>query len=109
MRPQAIPQLKETFPIERARMQLRIQVPAAVQEELHDHLTKRGAAIKSADFIADSYQVTVQVPSTCPPASSTSSLQLGTRAAAGHLHCCARVLDLAQHAHQHITLFVHCA
>ena len=58
---QAIPHLKESFPIERARMQLRIQVPAAAQEELHANLTERGAAIKSADTVGDSYHVIAQV------------------------------------------------
>lgn len=58
---EAIPQLKEKFPIERARMQLRIQTPSEAEEQLRSQLQEWDAITQSAETRDGWFHTTVQV------------------------------------------------
>ncbi len=46
---QALPLLQQSFPIERARMRLKLSVPAEAQQELEQLLQREAADVQSLD------------------------------------------------------------
>jgi ribosome maturation protein SDO1 len=60
-RPQALPVLQQRFPIQRARMRLKLSVPIEAQGALLDDLDARGAMLESSDARGGTFTVLVQV------------------------------------------------
>jgi SBDS protein C-terminal domain len=55
---EAIPKLRERFPIERAMMRVALSVPVATRAELADVLATRGARCEAEDLVGEAYQGT---------------------------------------------------
>ena len=49
--PQALPLLKARFPIERARMRLRLAVPLRCKDEMLELLGRQGGAVEEQDLL----------------------------------------------------------
>ena len=63
---QALPMLKEKFPIERARMRLQLTCPPDVKEELLAVLAAHEAMIESSEHSDSLAKFTVLVRASCP-------------------------------------------
>ena len=59
---QAMQELKAKLPIERARMRLRVQLPASCREELMAILTQKQATVESQDLGLQTNQVPRPAP-----------------------------------------------
>jgi ribosome maturation protein SDO1 len=58
---QALPLLKSRFPIDRARMRLRLLVPLNAKDEVYELLAKRGGTLEERDLVGSMLSVTCLV------------------------------------------------
>jgi ribosome maturation protein SDO1 len=56
-----LPLLQQQFPIERAKMRLKLQVPVAAQQQLLDMLDAKGSLVETVDSSASTTTVITQV------------------------------------------------